>query len=489
MKTVRPKPFGAVSSLKLTPEEGFVLSRIDGQLSVRDLVALTGMDQPRIEQIVTKLASHGAVALESADASSGYLPADTGSSPSLTAAAAAPAAPAHTPASGTRAAASRPRIERAPREQLLAPAPAVPPDEGTTSLAEFAAALGMDPSAFAAAETPPAPAVEERVPPQRIESKSSYPPPAMMAELEELQAVVDEPALAPPQARSAERHYNAAGEPLDELIPVPDDGQAAEGEAAADGDGEAAAEGEPVSAEDAEAAVVAERNYRQLYEAKYHPLPTDARVKAAQTVSGADLMALCFDADPRVIAAILENHTHGLEQVRLIAFHHRTGTGLEMISRRTEYLRDILTERRLLKNPQAGDTVIGRIMASKKVFQTYKIAIDREVPELTRVKARGFLRKKFQTAPPEERADLVIRTEGRCLILMTGCTFDAKTTGILCGRPYNSVLFIQNLAKFAATPPGLLAHLMKQPFVRKNAPLRKLLLQHPNMPGEVKRQF
>jgi hypothetical protein len=72
--------------------------------------------------------------------------------------------------------------------------------------------------------------------------------------------------------------------------------------------------------------------------------------------------------------------------------------------------------------------------------------------------------------------------------MMTGCTFDAKMTGILCGRPYNSVLFIQNLAKFSATPPALLAHLMKQPFVRKNIPLKRLLLQHPNMPGDVKRQ-
>ncbi|MEA2747867.1 MAG: hypothetical protein QOI41_2010, partial [Myxococcales bacterium] len=74
------------------------------------------------------------------------------------------------------------------------------------------------------------------------------------------------------------------------------------------------------------------------------------------------------------------------------------------------------------------------------------------------------------------------------LIYMTGCAFDAKMTGILCGRPYNSVLFIQNLAKFSATPPALLAHLMKQPFVRKHAPLKKILLQHPNMPGDVKRQ-
>jgi hypothetical protein len=128
-------------------------------------------------------------------------------------------------------------------------------------------------------------------------------------------------------------------------------------------------------------------------------------------------------------------------------------------------------------------------MGPKRLFPTYKIAIDRDIPELTRIKCRGFIRQKWQTAPSEERADLLLRTEGRCLILMTGCTFDAKTTAILCGRPINSVMFVQSIAKFGSSPPALLAHLFKQPFVRKNAPLKKMLLAHPNMPGDVKRSI
>jgi hypothetical protein len=51
------------------------------------------------------------------------------------------------------------------------------------------------------------------------------------------------------------------------------------------------------------------------------------------------------------------------------------------------------------------------------------------------------------------------------------------------------MLLIQNFAKFPATPPGILAHLIKLPFVRKNPGMKKLLLQHPNMPGEVKRNL
>lgn len=437
MKTVRPKRLGAPPpNLRLAPEEAFVLARIDGHLTVRDLVALTGIDQPRVEQIVSKLASHGAVALEPGD-SSGYLP-EVPSGPSL------PVAP-------------RPAIRaRAPS------VPLVPADEGTTSFADFAAVLGLDPSTFAAADGDRAAAVEQPVAEERVETKSNFPPPATVAEPEVLPA--SEGARAP-----------ESGEPL-----LADDGaqleEVTEEEVAADAE------------EDEEALVLREQDYRKLYEAQFHPLTVDVRAGLAKTAHGADLLALCLDADARVIAGILENPSCGLAHVRLIAFHHRTGTGLEMVTRRNDFLRDLLVERRLLRNPQAGDTVLQRIMASKRLFQTYKIAIDRDVPELTRSKSRGYMRQKYQNAPSEERADLVLRTEGRCLIFMTGCAFDAKMTGILCGRPYNSVLFIQNLAKFSATPPALLAHLMKQPFVRKHAPLKKLLLQHPNMPGDVKRQ-
>ncbi|AKU95234.1 hypothetical protein AKJ09_01898 [Labilithrix luteola] len=412
MRTVRPKPLApALNTLPLTPEEGFVLSRIDGRLSTRDLVALTGIEPQRIDQIVDKLASHGAVALDDDAAQAA-------------------------------------------------------PSGDTASLADFAAALGMDPSAFGGQ---PVPRRTEGAP----ESRSSYPPPAMAADAITVEApVVDLEQLEAAPMELEEVHDD---EPAAELEEVHDDEPSETSEASAEED-------------ESEEAIGNQRNYRQIYETRFHTLPTDARVHAAQLATGADLLALCFDAEPRVVAAVLDNPTSGLEHARLIALHHRTSTGLEMISRHAQLVRDSLVERRLLRNPQLGEVVLTRIMTPKNVFQTYKIAIDREIPELTRVKSRGTLRKKFQTSPSEDRADLVMRTEGRCLALLTGCTFDARTTSILCGKTFNSVLFIQNLAKFSATPPPLLAHLMKQPFVRKMAPLKKLLLQHPNMPGDVKRQ-
>jgi hypothetical protein len=416
MKSVRPKPLGAaLSSLRLTPEEGFVLSRIDGRLSLRDLVALTGLEENRLEQIVTKLEASGAVALEAADPS-GVLP-DAGSSPTL-------------------------------------------PEREVASLADFAAALGMDPSAFAAQASQAA--VEEPV--AQARTAQSEPPPELGPE-DEVPASEVMPAAEAVEEEPASATQLVDGDALPELEEV-----------------------EVVADETAEV-VANERNYRELYETKLHGLTTDVRVGLAQKTHGPELLALCFDADPRVVAAILENPHAGLDHARMIAFHHHTATGLEMVSRRQDWVRDGLVERRLLRNPQCGDLVLQRILAGKRLLATYKIAVDREVPELTRVKGRGAVRAKWQKSPPEERADFVLRTGGRCLALMTGCAFDAKTTQIICGRPVNDALLIQSFAKFPATPPGILAHLAKQPFVRKNAGLKKLLLAHPNMPGDVKRSL
>jgi hypothetical protein len=303
----------------------------------------------------------------------------------------------------------------------------------------------------------------------------------------------DSPPAEPPTPEAADPITDDAG--LDtadadaDLVEVDDVGtDTPGGESAADGDSEDAQH--PFSADETRAEdAIDEGNYLQVYKARWAPLSTDQRINAARGADRNDLLALCFDPDARVIGAVLENTGIGLDHARLIAFHHRTSTGLELLARRQDWLRDLLVERRLLRNPMIGAPVLARVIAPKSMHQTYKVAIDRDVPDLTRTKCRGFVRQKWQTAAPEERADLLVRTEGRCLAIMSGCTFDAKTTGILCGRPINSAVFVQAVAKFGASPPGLLAHLMKQPFVRKNPGLKKMLLAHPNMPGDIKRSI
>jgi hypothetical protein len=65
VKNIRPKSVD-FRGLKLSPEEGFVLSRIDGPTSVKELANLTSLDEARVADIVSKLAGEGAIELEGA---------------------------------------------------------------------------------------------------------------------------------------------------------------------------------------------------------------------------------------------------------------------------------------------------------------------------------------------------------------------------------------------------------------------------------------
>src|SRR5688572_26849621 len=228
-------------------------------------------------------------------------------------------------------------------------------------------------------------------------------------------------------------------------------------------------------------------DYRGIYGSEYAALDRNLRVAAAREVQGDALLALCLDPEPAVIAAVFDNGRVGLEHARLAALHHRNPAGLEHVVKRADFLRDPRVQKNLLKNPQLTEGLLRRVLGSKPLREIYKVALDREVPERTRVTSRALLRARFASADPEERAGFIVSNEARALTLLIGQTFDQKTTAILCARQYNSVMFIQNLARFAACPPSLLAHLLKQPFLRHNAALQKLLLQHPNLPGQLKR--
>jgi hypothetical protein len=230
-----------------------------------------------------------------------------------------------------------------------------------------------------------------------------------------------------------------------------------------------------------------EKTFRELYGKKMANLPRDARVAMAQSLSGDDLLALTFDPDPAVVKAIVVNPNANLQHARLIAFNHHIAQGLEGLGQRPEFLRDAQVERKLLRNQNLPESMLRRVLGPKPLRMVYQTTIDREVPDLNRTRARSIMRARWQMSPSEEKADLVTRTEGRILTLLTGLTFDQRMTAILCGKTYASVIFVQNLARFAATPPVLLTHLLKQAFVKRQAHLRNLILQHPNVPSEAKR--
>lgn len=368
MRRVRP-PAGPIdyARLALSPEEGFVLSRVDAPTTTRELVALTGLPEERIEAIVDKLAELGVVG---ADPGASQLP------------------PAVTPSASTPS---------------YAPA--------TVSTPSHAPAEGLE----------------------------------------------DDPAIAGLENAETE----------DSLLE----------------DSTEAPETETVEAgED-------DRNYRRIYETRFREMPTDQRVQLALHADGSDLLALCLDPDPRVIHSILQNPLGSVEHARYIALWHRSGQGLEHVGREASVLRDPLVSRRLLRNPQTSDTLLQKLLSPRRLGEIYKSCVDREVLERTRIKARNVLRQKWSTAQPEERVELLLATEARCLVLLTNCTIDGRSVQILCGRTAFTTMFVASMARFSAAPPALLGHMAKLPLVKRNPQLKKMLMAHKNLPGDVKRSM
>jgi hypothetical protein len=242
-------------------------------------------------------------------------------------------------------------------------------------------------------------------------------------------------------------------------------------------------------AEESQASPEGEASYRKIYEASFRGKSLEERITAVHAASASELMALCLDAEPPVISAILAHPASGLQHARFAARWHPTAAGLEAIGQRGNLIGDPQVQRALLRNVHLSELLTRRILSSKRMVDAYKISIDTDVPERARQFARGVLRSKFGTSQGEERAGLIAATEGRVLPALAGLSLDGRATSILCARSYTSPLFVQNLARFGACPPQLLAHLLKQPLVRRQQHLKNMLLQHPNMPAEAKRKL
>ena len=225
-----------------------------------------------------------------------------------------------------------------------------------------------------------------------------------------------------------------------------------------------------------------ETTHRQLFETRFHPRPEDERADLATNAEDPDLSALCFDPVPAVIHRVLQNQRTGLAHARLIAAHHRNPVGLEAVAARSAFLSDREVQRLLLRNSQSPETVVRRLLASRPLPQIYVSCQSHELPERHRTTARGVLRSQFAAASPDERVHLILTTEGRALGTLSGLTLDGRTVALLCARPLSSPLLVENLASWPATPPTLIAHLLKQPLVRQSATLTLRLRRHPNCP-------
>lgn len=217
-----------------------------------------------------------------------------------------------------------------------------------------------------------------------------------------------------------------------------------------------------------------------FYRQHFHALSSDERARVAAFASGEALCAMCFDPVPAVIRMLMENRHTGLEQARLVAAHHQNSAGLEFLLARAELMRDPQVQRLLFRNPQLNEGQLRRLTQGKRLLEVWKLSVSREVTTQTRSNTARLLRTRFATAPAEERVELIFSTEGRALGGLSGLPIDAKTTALLCARTYGSMLLVQNLAHWSATPPALIAHLLKQPLVMRQPRLRALVSQHPN---------
>lgn len=225
---------------------------------------------------------------------------------------------------------------------------------------------------------------------------------------------------------------------------------------------------------------VGEGSFRSLYENGLRALPAEERPARAKAAAEPELSAFCFDPLPSVILALLENPAFGLQQARLLAAHHRTSAGLEALAARAALAADAGVRRALLRNPQLPVTVLRRLQGGRRLLEQHQLVVSHDVPEQTRRAARELLRSRFSTAEADERVDLIVKTEGRCLAALAGLPVDAKTAALLCGRAYTSTLLVQNVSRWSAAPPALIAHLLKQEIVRRSPPLKVLLQRHPN---------
>ena len=243
------------------------------------------------------------------------------------------------------------------------------------------------------------------------------------------------------------------------------------------------ADGDDLDAEDGEET----GTHRQLYEATLRQLSPEERQARARSADEPELSAFCHDPLPAVVHALLDNPRFGPVQARLVAAHHRTPAGLEALASRAPLAADAGVRRALLRNPQLSAALLRRLQGGRRLLEQYKLAVSRDLPEQTRRTARELLRSRFTAADAEERVELILKTEGRCLASLSGLPVDGKTTALLCARPFTSTLLLQNVARWAAAPPALIAHLLKQELVRRSPALRTLLQRHPNAPTDPRR--
>ena len=225
---------------------------------------------------------------------------------------------------------------------------------------------------------------------------------------------------------------------------------------------------------------------RRLFEERLSQFPADSRTRLAGQLGDPELQALCFDPLPNVARALVENPRFGLVHARLLAAHHPHPTGLSALTKKEAFLRDAEVQRMLLRNVQTPPVLLQRIFHQRRLIDLFNLSIGREMPEKNKIASREAFRGRWSSGLSEEKVDLLFRTEGRVLAQLVGLAMDQKSAALFCHRTVTSLLLVQNLARWAGTPPSVLAHLLKQAVVRNQPQVRMLIMKHPNLPSHAR---
>jgi len=228
-------------------------------------------------------------------------------------------------------------------------------------------------------------------------------------------------------------------------------------------------------------------NYRELYRQHFQGLGLDVRISRAQKERGAMLSALCLDRNPAIIREIMGNQNVTVKQAQIIARYHTTTIGLSALGKKNSFLFDHQLRRYLTRSQHAPVLLLRRAIEKLSMVQCFSLGLSREVTDKAKRQSRETLRILFSQAPQDERVQLILRTEGRCLKTLNGLTLGGKTIALLCRKSQFSSILIRNLCSFSGLTPMLIRHLFRQTIVRSNFGLKKLLLRHSNCPSELKK--
>jgi hypothetical protein len=223
--------------------------------------------------------------------------------------------------------------------------------------------------------------------------------------------------------------------------------------------------------------------HRERWSTKFRGLAPERRRVLARSAESDDLLALAYDQDPQVLRAVIANPKSSAQVARIIAAHAQTSVALDALSR---FANDQGVQRGLMRNSHTSDGMLRRLLQPKPLGNVYHAATDRDAAEVPRMRCKTIFRERFNQGQADEKAQLLLKTEGRVLQMLAGIPLDAKTTALLCSKTITSSLFVQNIARYSAAPPVLLLHLVRQPFVKRQPQLVRMLAQHSNMPREGK---